>query len=302
MLCSVNLNTTPLLFFNKIFDTLPSVTFEHNYLMHSLIVYFVLFVSIISCKKSTTPEVIIAPPPIVAPQYVLAWQDDFSGSQLDLVEWYHRIPGVRHDGYNDTTTVSTDGNGNLILKVYSDTIAGVIMHHTGMVATKKEYKYGKFEARVAFTNQSGSWSAFWLQSATMGTPIGDPQTAGMEIDVVETLSKDGRAHHNLHWDGYGTSHKTTGFITGDLGVNNGLFHLYTLEWTPSYYRFFVDGNLTWEYKGVMSQKAEYLILSSEVMNYPVNSWAGPIVTGGFGTKKTSATFMKVDFVKYYQLK
>ena len=216
--------------------------------MRFMLVYLLLVMQILSCKKDTTPEAPIAPPAPVIAQYELAWQDDFSGTQLNLTDWSHRYPGVRHDGYNDTTTVSTDGVGNLILKVYSDTIAGVVMHHTGMISTNKEYKYGKFEARIAFTNQSGSWSAFWIQSATMGNPIGDPQTAGMEIDVVETLSNDGRAHHNLHWDGYGTSHKTTGFITGDLGVNSGAYHLYTVEWTPTYYRFFVDGVQTWEYK------------------------------------------------------
>jgi len=266
-----------------------------------MLVYLLLVMQILSCKKDTTPEAPIAPPAPVIAQYELAWQDDFSGTQLNLTDWSHRYPGVRHDGYNDTTTVSTDGVGNLILKVYSDTIAGVVMHHTGMISTNKEYKYGKFEARIAFTNQSGSWSAFWIQSATMGNPIGDPQTAGMEIDVVETLSNDGRAHHNLHWDGYGTSHKTTGFITGDLGVNSGAYHLYTVEWTPTYYRFFVDGVQTWEYKGVMSQRSEFMILSSEVMNYAVGSWAGPIVSGGFGTKKSTSTIMKVDYVKYYRL-
>jgi len=266
-----------------------------------MLVYLLLVMQILSCKKDTTPEAPIAPPAPVIAQYELAWQDDFNGTQLNLTDWSHRYPGVRHDGYNDTTTVSTDGVGNLILKVYSDTIAGVVMHHTGMISTNKEYKYGKFEARIAFTNQSGSWSAFWVQSATMGNPIGDPQTAGMEIDVVETLSNDGRAHHNLHWDGYGTSHKTTGFITGDLGVNSGSYHLYSVEWTPTYYRFFVDGVQTWEYKGVMSQRSEFMILSSEVMNYAVGSWAGPIVSGGFGTKKNTSTIMKVDYVKYYRL-
>ncbi len=256
----------------------------------------------ISCKKDATSTPVITPPVTNLPQFELAWQDDFNGSQLNTTEWYHRIPGVRHDGYNDTTTVTTDGAGNLLIKVYSDTISGAIMHHTGMIATKKEYLYGKFEARVAFTNQSGSWSAFWMQSATMGNPIGNPQLAGMEIDVVETLPNDGRVHHNIHWDGYGTSHKQAGIITGDLGANSGAYHLYSVEWAPSYYKFYVDGQLTWTYNAVVSQKAEFMILSSEVKKYPVNTWSGPIPTGGFGTITSSKTIMKVDYVKYYRLK
>ena len=266
--------------------------------------YFVVFCILISlsCSKSSNPKTIDTPPSsITIPSYELAWQDNFDAAKLDLTNWYHRYPGVRHDGFNDTTTVSTDGLGNLIIKVYSDTIAGNIKHHTGMVATTKEYKFGKWEVRAAFINKSGSWSAYWLQSATMGSPIGNPQLAGMEIDVVETLHNDGRVHQNILWDGYDVNHKKAGFITGDLGANSGAYHIYTLEWTPTFYKFYVDGVLTWTYSANISQRSEFMILSSEVKNYAIGSWAGPINAGGFGTFKNSQTIMKVDYVKYYKL-
>ncbi len=252
------------------------------------------------CKKNSVADTPAIPP--VVPQYQLAWKDDFNGNKLDTAEWYHRYPGVRNDAFNDTTTVNLDGTGNLNIKVYSDTVGGVITNHAGMIATKREFKYGKFEARIAFTNESGSWSAYWLQSSTMGNPVGNPQLAGMEIDAVESLSNDGDVHENLHWDGYGADHKHAGVITGDLGCNSGNFHIYTFEWTPNYYKFYVDGALTWTYSNVISQKQEFIILSSEVKNYPVHSWAGPISAGGFGSKTTTKTIMKVDYVKWYQLK
>ncbi|MCX6300042.1 MAG: hypothetical protein NTY72_13220, partial [Bacteroidetes bacterium] len=87
--------------------------------MRSILVYLILAIQLLSCKKDTTPETPIAPPVPVIAQYELAWQDDFNGTQLNMLDWSHRYPGVRHDGYNDTTTVSTDGAGNLVLKVYS---------------------------------------------------------------------------------------------------------------------------------------------------------------------------------------
>jgi beta-glucanase (GH16 family) len=120
--------------------------------------------------------------------------------------------------------------------------------------------------------------------------------------VVETLSNDARAHHNLHWDGYGSSHKTSGVISGDFGVNSGAYHIYSLEWTPTFYKFYVDGVLTWTYTANVSKKSEFIILSSEVKDYPVGSWAGPIPNGGFGRQTKSNTIMKVDYVKYYLLK
>jgi beta-glucanase (GH16 family) len=259
---------------------------------------FGLFFSLYAGCSKKAESTNQAPPDTVG--YTLSWSDDFANTVLDQAQWYHRIPGIRHDGFNDTTTVSVE-NGNLLLKVYSDTISGKTTHHTGMIATRKEFKYGKFEVRAAFSNEYGSWSAFWLQSATMGTPIGNPQLAGMEIDVVETLSNDGRVHHNLHWDGYGNAHKSAGLITADLGANSGQYHIYVLEWTPDYYKFYVDGQLTWTYQANISQRSEYIILSSEVKNYPAGTWAGPIPQKGYGSKNNTRTVMKVDYVKVYKL-
>ncbi len=234
-------------------------------------------------------------------EFQLAWADDFADQNLDLTNWYHRYPGVRDDGFNDNTAVSLS-NGNLLIKVYSDTLNGVVKHHTGMIATKKEFLYGKFEMRAAFVNQSGSWSAFWLQSSTLGNPLGNPKQAGMEIDVVETLPKDGRVYHNVHWDGYGADHKTAGIKTADLGANSGNYHIYTLEWSPTAYKMYVDGQLTWTYTANISQRSEFIILSSEVKNWAAGSWAGPIPVGGYGSREATQTIMKVDYVKYYTVK
>lgn len=263
-----------------------------------LICVIILFFTACKKKSSNVDQSPTPPPP--KPPFELEWEDNFDGTELNLTNWYHRLPGIRHDGYNDATTTSVS-NGNLFLKVYSDTINGVVKHHTGMIATKKEFLYGKFEMRAAFVNQSGSWSAFWVQSPTLGNPIGKPREAGMEIDVVETLPKDGRVYHNLHWDGYAADHKSTGIKTGEIGANSGNYHIYTLEWSPTYYKFYVDGNLTWTYTTNISQRSEFIILSSEVRNGTVGSWAGPIVANGYGSKAISTTLMKVDYVKYYKL-
>jgi len=235
------------------------------------------------------------------PAYTLAWEEDFNGTSLDT-SWYYRQLGPRNDAVNDKSTVSLDGQGNLILKVYSDTVNGVVTHHAGMIATHKLFGFGRFEERASFVNQSGSWSAFWLQSNTLGNPLGNPQQAGMEIDILETLPHDGSAHNNLHWDGYGADEKSVGMNSGlNYGVNSGNYHIFSLEWTPTSYKFYVDNNLTWTYTANISQIPEYIILSTECKNYPVGSWAGPIPPGGYGSLSTTNTVMKVDYIKYYKL-
>lgn len=46
-----------------------------------------------------------------------------------------------------------------------------------------EQTYGYFEVRAKFQTTSGMASAFWLQSVNIGNPIGDPQNAGVEMDI-----------------------------------------------------------------------------------------------------------------------
>lgn len=257
-----------------------------------------LAITYLACLGCSEKEVTAPPPP---KEYKLVWEDQFNGAALDLTKWFHRLPGKRHDGFNDTSAVYLDGNGNAVIRVYSDTVGGNITHYTGMIATKREFTHGRFECKVAFSNQSGSWSAFWLQTPTMGNPMGNPRKAGMEIDVVESLPNDGLVHINLHWDGYEANHKSAGHKTGNLGCNDGQFHTYVLEWTPEYYKFFVDEVQQWMYTTHVSQRSEFIILSSEVRNGTPGVWAGSIVPGGYGSKAGSQTIMKVDYVKVYQL-
>ncbi|MGQ7944300.1 Ig-like domain-containing protein [Flavobacterium sp. WC2509] len=231
------------------------------------------------------------------PVYQLDWTEDFSGSQLNLTDWSHRLQGVWRSATNDPTTV-TVANSNMILQPYTDVVNGVTTHHAGEIATKRQFLYGRFEARIAMVNAPASWSAFWLQSNTNGNPIGNPKQAGMEMDIVESLPNDGKVHTNLHWDGYATDHKSTGIVTGDLGANSGNYHIYTMDWTPDYYKFYVDGNLTWTYTANISQTPEFMILSTEIED---GSWAGNIPLGGYGAQGQGSTKMQVDYVKYYSL-
>jgi len=259
-----------------------------------------------ACSKNTTSST-PAPTPTPTPVPVTYqfnttpdWQEDFTGSYINSA-WKIYSPGARQDGFSDTTGISFDGN-NFVNKVYSDTVAGVAVHHAGMIRTAQEFQYGKFEARIAFSNSTGSWSAFWMQSTAMGitTPV-DPKTNGMEIDIVETLPNDNRSFENLHWGGYAAYHQSASNTTSDYGVNSGNYHVYTLEWTPTYYKYYIDGVLTWNYTANVSNHTEFIILSSEVKNYAAGSWCGPFPLNGFGTKAKSNTIMKVDYVKWYKM-
>lgn len=257
----------------------------------TLVVWLAAILSI--AMPSSSPA---APPP----GYTLAWADEFEGSQLDAAQWSHRGLGQRRDAINTTDAVAV---GNGLLTIRTHTVNG--HHRTGMIATqgKFERSFGYWEARIRFDDAPGMWSAFWIQTDTMGQPPGDPARAGMEIDVIEHRVTDdkgrslaGKVQHTLHWDGYGKGHKSKGHLTDDLGLGRG-FHTYGLEWTETEYRFFVDGKLTWTAPTPVSKKNQFIILSSEVHD---GRWAGKVPEAGYGNLETSTTRMVVDYVRFYE--
>lgn len=234
----------------------------------------------------------------------LAWNDEFDGSGLDPSKWRHWLAGARRDAVNSPSAISVS-DGTLRLATY--TAGGT--HYTGMIATDTTYlyTYGYIEARINYDSSPGMWSAFWMQSPTMGNPIGSPNSAGTEIDICEHRktnsaggSLDSLIVGNIHWDGYGADHRSTGYTSPSLGLGTG-WHVYGMEWTPTQQKFYIDGTLRWTINdgsnSPVSQRSEFIILSSEVEN---GGWSGSVPAGGYGSPATTTTFMEVDYVRVFQ--
>src|SRR5262249_26886849 len=116
----------------------------------------------------------------------LLFQDDFDGTALNTSAWTVAT-GARRDAVNTASAVGVGGR-NLTITTY--TSGGT--NYTGFLGTQGKFQatYGYYEARVQFQDSPGMWSAFWLQSPTIGNPIGNPAAAGTEIDVVEHRARD----------------------------------------------------------------------------------------------------------------
>jgi beta-glucanase (GH16 family) len=247
---------------------------------------------------------------------VLSWADEFDGSSLDTTRWAERASGPRHDGVLTPDAVSV-GAGVLTITTYTE--GGT--HYSGMISTHRrgadgfEQAYGYFEARIKFHSAPGQWSSFWLQSPTIGNLIGDPASAGVEMDVVEHRARcvnapaptppgacsptndiSGRTRQALTWDGYGQQSRSTAKLSDPLpGLGNDSWHTWALRWTPTELTFYYDDAVTWTITRPISRHAQYLILSSEVGRF----FAGEIPAGGYGTRATSTTNMQVDYVRAY---
>ncbi|MBI5687651.1 MAG: glycoside hydrolase family 16 protein [Verrucomicrobia bacterium] len=236
--------------------------------------------------------------------YKLLWQENFDGDKIDDSKWT-AVVEPRKGGQSVADAVRVK-NGVLTITTYTKDGK----HCTGFLTTKDKFEttYGYIEAAIRFRTTPGQWGAFWMMPHTIGKPLGDPARAGTEIDIVEHRACDDKGKDisgsyviNLHWDGYGKSHKTEGTkITPPFSAMPlpGEWHSYALHWTPKRYTFYYDGVEKWTTTNAVSHRCEYLLLTCEIQD---KGWAGNCPAEGYGSLANSKTKMEVDWVRVWQV-
>lgn len=81
------------------------------------------------------------------------------------------------------------------------------------------------------------------------------------------------------------------------GLGNNTWHRWGLRWTPESLTFYYDDVPIWSPAGPISQRSQYIVLSSEIWE----AFAGTIPTSGYGSRFSTATKMQVDYVRVYAL-
>ena len=225
----------------------------------------------------------------------LVWNDEFDGDTLDETKWDFRLHLFHkpHPAYSKKG-ISFDGNSNLIMSVveedgqfYSPQL------QTGEnfldrpntdsewpVAKFKEpkflHKYGYYEVRIKLQKQKGWWSAFWVQSPTIGCSP-NPETAGVELDIMECFIPGTIAPHTIHWGGYGPDHDNIDsnhekIIPPEhdivLEETEDGFHTFGMHWEKDGYTFYIDGKQSGKkIPGPVSHVEQFILLTTECDGY-----------------------------------
>jgi len=237
----------------------------------------------------------------------IIFSDDFDGTAIDRSKW-DMCPEWNRQGRSTwkDDMVSVSG-GILHLKFRRDsTLGGSNWIRAGAIRSRKkdgtilfDNNFGYYEARIKFPVASGTWGAFWLMSPTQHLP-GDEGVDGTEIDIVETIrNQEGAYNAALHWNGYGSDHKSAG--SGESGgtrpvnIYDGEFHIFALDWSPSEYIFYVDGQVFWRVNGGAAFKNAGINQNPNYIKLTVESavWAGDI------PPNFTEDEMLVDYVKVY---
>jgi len=248
----------------------------------------------------------------------LVWNDEFNGTELDTTKWGFRlhIMQTRHKTWTDDA-YEFDGKGNLLMKVYEKDgdyftsqlqTGSNFMDRPGnqygsskltwpiakLETPKFLHKYGYYEIRCKLPTEEGWWAAFWLQSPTIGATL-DPLESGVEVDIMENFRRNGTISQNIHWNGYGKDHQHEGSGSMDLGVSDGQFHTYGVDWSPTGYVFYVDGKETWRVSGPVSHREQFILVSAECNGYR-NGAPSPILK-----EAKLPDYFVVDYVRVFDV-
>jgi beta-glucanase (GH16 family) len=227
------------------------------------------------------------PTPPAGKEWRMVWNEEFEGNRLDESKW--DVPEYKRRAAYWSRKAIEVKDGHLAIKTFK--IGDD--YYNACVRTRGKYEkaFGYFEAGIKLQKSAGHWSAFWLRGDRVNNVDGDGRD-GTEIDVMERPFTDDRINHALHWDGYGKEHQSTGFESKVPGIGEG-WHTFGLWWSPTEYRFYIDGKPTWQSKaGGVCQNPLYMKLSDEA---ELGGWAGDV------SKATLPDEFLTDYVRVYDL-
>jgi len=181
------------------------------------------------------------------------YSDEFDTEKLNTKKWYPNNPGWkgRPPTYFHGSNVSLE-KGEVVMRVNKHgnvKLPKDFTHTTGFIKSKKKFLYGYFEAEVKLMN--APWvSGFWM------TNVGKDWWT--EIDICENAPGLYYNRHDLNSNIHVfRSPKNKGNVKKHFSRTKKYYfpqelqadyHVWGLEWTPKYIRFYIDGILFREAK------------------------------------------------------
>jgi len=253
-------------------------------------------------------------------QWVMVWNDEFSGARLDPSKWAREENGYG-GGNNERQFYSTDQkyahtkNGMLNVSVYRDphtTVDGKLQPYTSArirTIHRGEWKYGRFEVRAKMPAGQGIWPAVWMLPTE--SPYGGWASSG-EIDIIESRgSKVDEAVGSLHFGGPWprNKHLTTSYKFPKKNAAED-FHTYVVEWNKDQITWSLDGHIFQTIKKEQWNSEKSPQNASAPFDHPFHLIINVAADGGFfkGTKQNSNLLpdsefpqtLLVDYVRVYQ--
>ena len=187
-------------------------------------------------------------------QWEQVWSDEFDGTIIDESRWnkLRWRPGWvnnEQQAYTDRDTNLFLKDGNLVIQAltepgyYGTDYTGTAYnadYTSGRMNTddKVSWIYGRFDIRAKLPKGNGSWPAIWMLGENISS-VGWPNCG--EIDIMEHVGFDnGQIHGSVHTEDYNHANNTQKSGTTFIETATDSFHIYSLEWSPTYLRYLID--------------------------------------------------------------
>lgn len=242
---------------------------------------------------------------------VLIWEDDFNGTSLNTDVWNYATGYIANNESQYYTTDSKNvylENSNLVLKAIREDVQGYMgttpqtfNWTSGKIESsrKKEFQYGRIEAKIKIPQTVGSFPAFWTLGNTHEYTYGDqgnredlgePWAYCGEIDIME--HKQGKTQITS-----GGIYNTGSGVT-DVGrkgsdtIDFTKYNIYSIEWTKDKITFYVN-DTAFSYFTVTDDMTMFRMPHYLQLNHAIGA------SGGTPPDDVNEYEMLVDWVRVY---
>ena len=287
-------------FGNGAVQTVPSGTTDYKYTIAGNNTYTVT-VTAKSSSGLTIKKSIQVTITVNTPVPSLVWAEEFNiDGAPDPTKWGYDLgdgcPNVCGWGNNElewytnkAENVIVEG-GVLKITAIKENFSGKLYTSAKLLSRDKfAFTFGKVEVKAKIPSGVGTWPAIWMLGSNIST-VGWPACG--EIDIMEHVGKSlNTIYGTLHYPG-----RSGGNADGSTKVIANAtteFHIYTLDWTSSYIRIYVDDMLlhTVANSGSIPFNHDFFLILNVAM--------GGGFAGSVDPAFTSAT-MEVDYVRVYK--
>jgi hypothetical protein len=237
--------------------------------------------------------------PVQGSSYVyndLVWEDDFNTDGApDATNWTYDLgAGGWGNGESQTYTNSADNakveGGSLIITAKADGSGGYTSARLKSQGLRK-FTYGRIEVKAKLPSAEGTWPAIWMLGSNFST-VGWPLCG--EIDIMEQKGDDKNITlGTCHWfDSASSSNASYGETTAISNASSE-FHLYTVEWTDTEIKIYLDDAPFYEManNANLPFNADFFLILNVAM--------GGTLGGNIDAAFTEDT-MEIDYVKVFQ--
>jgi len=226
----------------------------------------------------------------------LVWEDDFNNDGApSAANWTYDLgAGGWGNGELQTYTKNTENvkvaGGSLIITAKADGAGGYTSARLKSQGLRK-FKYGRIEVKAKLPAAQGTWPAIWMLGSNY--PTVNWPTCG-EIDIMEQKGSDKNTTlGTCHWFNTSSSSKASYGQTTAVSDASSEFHLYTVEWTDTAIKIYLDDAPFYELANSadLPFNADFFL----ILNVAMGGSLGGNVEATF-TEDT----MEIDYVKVYQ--